>query len=215
MNFNSIVERSKAHFPKLNIKFKNESLFMKILGTVLFFNPNFKTKFVTTIGDTVYFPSETFVKVLELNSIAFLLHELVHIYDSKKYTHLIFSFLYLFPQSLIILTPLLLLIGWKFFIIGAILCLLPIPAYFRMKLEMRAYLVSLYVLHKLEEDLDINVKMEKQRAFFIKTFKDGSYYFMYPFSSIEAKIDAGLTLINQNKRPYEDPIFDIIDDILS
>ena len=215
MNFNDIVEKSKAHFPKLNIKFKNESLLMKVLGTVLFFNTNFKTKFITTLGNTVYFPSETFIKVLELNSIAFLLHELVHIYDSKRYSHIIFSFLYLFPQSLIIFTPLLLLVSWKLFIIAAIICLLPIPSYFRMKFEMRAYLVSLYVLYKLGETLDIDVKLEKQKNFFIKTFKDGSYYFMYPFNSIDNQIESGLILIKQGKRPYEDKVFDIIDDILN
>lgn len=149
MDFIDTVEKSKKYFPKLSIKFKNTSLLMRLLSIVLFFNTNFKTKFVTTIGNSVYFPSETFVKVLKLNSLTILMHELTHIYDSNKYSNLLFNFLYLFPQSLVIFTPLLLLINWKIFLATFIILLLPFPAFFRMKFEIKAYLVSLYVLFNL------------------------------------------------------------------
>lgn len=62
--------------------------------------------------------------------------------------------------------------------------------------------------------LDIDVKIEKQLDFFIKSFHDSSYYFMFPFSSVEKKLNFGLLLIKQNKRPFNDKLFDIIDDIL-
>lgn len=40
--------------PDFNIKYKNQSLFIKILGFILFFNKEFMTTLFTTIGiDTV------------------------------------------------------------------------------------------------------------------------------------------------------------------
>ena len=39
------------------IKYKNESLFMKVIGFLLFFNKTFMTNYITTIGSTIYYPS--------------------------------------------------------------------------------------------------------------------------------------------------------------
>jgi len=46
-----------AELQGVEIKYKDESLFMKALGLLLSFNKTFMTSFTTTIGSTIYFPS--------------------------------------------------------------------------------------------------------------------------------------------------------------
>ena len=81
MSFQSIVQSSQIYFPRLEIKYKNESIFMKILGMLLFFNPAFMTSYTTTIGSTIYFPDQRFIVSRETSSSIILLHELVHIIE--------------------------------------------------------------------------------------------------------------------------------------
>lgn len=212
--FDNIKNKLFIHFPKLQIKFKNQSLSMKLINKLLFFNKSFMTNFTTTIGNTVYFPSEQFVKTRQISSFIILIHELVHISDSYKYSFPIFAFLYLFPQSIILLSLLLFLFNWKIALCLIILCSLPIPAYFRMNFEKRAYLVSLYVMNKLNKKYRYNISLSRQKDLFLDNFKDSSYYFMWPFKSLNRYFDVGLDKINNNQRPFEDDIFDKIDSLI-
>src|SRR4030043_385107 len=103
MSFQTLVQSAQTHFPNLKIKYKDESLLMKILGKLMFFNKGFMTSYTTTIGSTIYFPNSNFVKARPISSSVILLHELVHLYDNSKFTAPLFSFLYLFPQILVLL----------------------------------------------------------------------------------------------------------------
>jgi|ERR1035437_4163522 hypothetical protein len=213
MLFQDIVQNAKQHFPNLQIKYKDSSLLMKILGTILFFNKSFMTDYTTTIGSTVYFPTESFVNTRPISSSMVLLHELTHLWDSKKISNILFTILYLSPQSLILLALPLLLVSWKIALLFLIFAA-PIPSYFRMYFERRAYFASLYVMSKLGKKLNFDPELNKNKDYFVEQFKGPFYYFMFPFNSINKDFDAALIKINNNKRPFESLVFDILDDLI-
>lgn len=212
--FDDTVVRAKKEFPDLQIKFKNESIFMKILGMILFFNPAFMSTYITTIGNTMYFPSNEYVTKSSTAASIVLLHELVHVFDSKKENKLLFSILYLMPQILVLFFfPLLFLIGWKIALLSLVF-LAPIPAYFRMKPERRAYTISLYAIHKFgEKGHKVNIDTGKNEI--INQFKTGSYYFMWPFQSINTYFDEVVKQLELGNRPYDEPeVYDLIDRVI-
>ena len=213
-NFSGLIESTLKYFPKLQIKYKSESTLMKIIGKLLFFNKSFLTSYTTTIGSTIYFPNPNFVKARPISSTIILLHELVHLYDSKRFGNILFSFLYLTPQILALLSLPLFFISWKI-----ALCFLlfaaPLPSYFRMYFEKRAYLVSLYVIYKLSSKLQFNSALETHKRYFLKQFKSPYYYFMWTFSNLDKDFNEALLKINKKERPFQDPVFDILDDFIS
>lgn len=213
MSFESVVNEAKINFPNLQIKYKDESLFMKILGKIMFFNKSFMTDYVTTVGNTVYFPSKSFLAIRPVSSLMILMHELVHVYDSKKFTSPLFSFLYLFPQILALLALPLFFINWQIALLF-LLFLLPIPAYFRTYFEKRGYLISLYVENKLSKKLKFSINLDNAKNDSIKHFKNSDYYFMWPFKSVDTQFNEAAIKINNDQRPFEDPIFDILDKLI-
>lgn len=215
MNIIDLSDYSKKYFPKLDIRFKDKSLFMKILGYLLFFNSKFMTDYTTTIGSSVYFPKESYIKLRPLSSTIILLHELVHIFDSDRFSKILYGFLYLFPQSLLIFTLPLFIFNWKVALVSSIICLLPLPAYFRMYFEKRAYFVSLYVINALSKKFNFNATLDKHVEFFISNFKDSSYYYMWWFSSIDKQFAIAKEKIIAGKRPFESKIFNILDDLIN
>ncbi len=215
MSFQDLVTAAQKHFPSLKIKYKDQSWFMKLIGLLLFFNKSFMTSFTTTIGSTVYFPSESITKTRPVSAAAVLLHELVHIADAKKYTMPLFALMYLSPQILSLLCLPLFLVSWKIALPLVILFALPIPSYFRMYFEKRAYLVSLYCINALGNRLNFKPLLATQEESYLKNFADSSYYFMWPFSNLKKEFDDGVALIKDGKRPFEDPIFDILDELVT
>jgi len=214
MKLSDTIERAKIYFPNLQVKYKDESWFMKLLGYLLFFNKSFMTDYTTTIGSTIYFPSRAKVEAKEISYIIVFLHELVHIKDATKYSRILFSFLYLFPQIFAPFSLLLLLISWKITLPIFILLLLPLPAYFRMYFEKRAYLVSLYAIKALGRKLKFSPMLLSQKDRILKQFTGPSYYYMWIFDMDEEFVEY-IIQITAGKRPYYDPIFDIIDDLIN
>lgn len=189
-NFNQALEIAQKHFPGLKIKYKNESFFMKFLSLVLFFNPEFKTKFITTIGKTIYFPSKEFIENNNTSATHILCHELVHINQSNDK---FFSIKYLFPQ--ILATFSLLAFIHPIFLIF-LLFLAPIPAYFRSKYEYEAYVVSLYCKFKANENFDTLLSINS----IVNNFTGSSYYYMNKNSEmLRAGFYSEMALIYENK----------------
>lgn len=213
MAFKEVVQAAQQYFPKLSIKYKDTSLLMKIIGKLLFFNKDFGTSYTTTFGSTMYYPSEFFVRVRPMSSIVILLHELFHVYDSKK-IGILFPLLYGFPQILALLFFPMLLVSWKIALLF-LLFAFPFPAYFRMKYEKRAYIASMYSLHVLSRDKNFQFNIDKQKEEFISHFKNSDYYFMWTFKGIEKEFDDALVKIKSNQHPFEDPFFQVIDDLIS
>lgn len=216
MSFQDLLTAAQTYFPSLQIKYKDQSWFMKALGKILFFNPSFMTSYTTTIGETVYFPNQKFVQIRPISGAVILMHELVHMYDEKKLTKPVFSASYLFPQILVpIFLLMLFFLSWKIVLPLAILCLAPIPAFFRMEYEKRAYMSSLYTLQKLGQRLNFDPKLTTQAQYFVSYFKDSSYYFMWPFKNLDAEFAQAVTDVQAGKRPYDSPVFDMLDDLVT
>jgi hypothetical protein len=216
MSFNDLTQAAQKYFPKLQVKYKDQSPFMKFLGTILFFNKGFMTDYTTTIGNTIYIPNQNFMKMRPVSGAVVFMHELVHLYDQKRLGSLWFSMSYMMPQIFAIPAILLFLLSWKLALPVMLLCLAPTPAYFRMKYERRAYLSSVYTIQKLGQRLNFNPHLDTQNASFVEYFVDSSYYFMWPFKGI---ITADFTQAVQNvqagARPYQDPVFDMLDDLVT
>lgn len=96
MSFSEVVIATKKYFPDLHIKYKNESLIMRLLGILLFFHKDFMTYHMTTIGRTIYIPSKNFVKIHPIVSIVLFLYKLACLRVSKKNSYL--STLYVIQQ---------------------------------------------------------------------------------------------------------------------
>ncbi len=179
-----IFKNKMLQYSNFNIKYKNESLFMKFISVLLFFNKDFMTKYITTIGKTIYFPSEEFVVTNPRTSINILAHELVHVTQAEKYGSVIFGLLYLFPQCLALLT---LLVPFSLWFLCFLIFLLPFPAPWRAYFEIGGYTMSLFVMNLR---LQLNNSSPDYIAEALKTeasnidrkhFKGSAYWFMWPF----------------------------------
>jgi hypothetical protein len=215
MTFQDLVQAAQKYFPSLQIKYKNESTLMKILGTIMFFNKGFMTKYTTTLGSTVYFPSINYIKLLPASSFILLLHELVHMHDEKKKGKFIFKLSYLFPQVLLPFACFLFLLTWKIALPVLFLLALPLPAYWRMQYEKRAYIASLYATNKIALTSNFNPHLDTSAAHYLLYFQDSSYYFMWPFKSLKNEFDQCVAKIQAGQRPFDDQIFDVLDDLIT
>lgn len=214
MSFKNLVAAAQKYFPSLQIKYKNTSLLMRILGTIFFFNKDFINNYTTTLGSTVYFANESYTRLRPISAAVVLLHELVHIEDAKKITPFFFITLYLMPQLLAVFClPLFFILSWKLILPIFLLLAAPLPAYFRMVFEKRAYLSSLYVLNVMGKKFHFEPHLKDQSVYFNDQFKNSFYYFMWP-SGIKKDLDKALIKIAAGKRPFEDPIFDVLDNLI-
>ena len=173
-----------------DIKYKDESNFMKLLGTILFFNKGFMTHYITTIGNTVYFPNRDFIKNYDDGAIRVLAHEIVHVSQKEKYGMILYSLMYLFPQCLALFA---LLAFLAFIWLPFLWCLLflvflaPIPAPWRKKFELGGYTMSLYMLDLRLRELNYpdDRILEELSVYAMKinaqNFKGPGYWFMWPF----------------------------------
>lgn len=74
-----------AEIPSFELRFKNESALMKTLGFFMRpFNSMFMTRYTTTLGSTVYFPSKVGYEDDLDSSVLILAHEFVHMYDERE-----------------------------------------------------------------------------------------------------------------------------------
>lgn len=175
---------NKFSFP-MGVKLypKEKSAFMKLIRIPLrLFNKNFDG-YITTIGKTIYLPAK-FMEGQDIHVMDVLAHETKHIYDSCIYSFL-YEIGYLFPQILAL--PFFiasLLVSW-YLLIPTLICLAPLPAYFRYLIEMRAYRVNLMVAkHALKYD---DVGMMRVKLWITKQMTERWYYFTWPFKQYVMK----------------------------
>lgn len=168
-DFNEALKNAKSLYPNIKIKYKDESFFMKFLSILLFFNKDFNTKYITTIGNSIYFPSKEYVNKNDSSCVDILCHELVHIQQSQDDKY--FKLKYLFPQILA-LGAFLAFIHPIFFIF--LLFALPIHAKFRAEYEYNAYVVTMYCKFNRNNNLDVKALIDG----IINNFTKSSYYWM-------------------------------------
>ena len=137
-------------------------------------------EFFTTVGYTCAVPEG------EEDNWWSIFHEGVHAQQARKITPVVFIALYLLPQILAVPFFLLALVFWNPWFLLGLLFLLPIPAYFRMKFELEAYIVSVIVMTWMETP-------ERSLEFIdwvvCSHFAGPNYYFMWPFKdSVRASL---------------------------
>jgi hypothetical protein len=194
------ISELQKRSPKFKIVIKDQSLLMKFLGFLLFFNRKFMTNFATTIGNTCYIPKEI------LNSdynkaIQVISHEYVHAKDYErlgwKYT-----FIYLFPITLL---PLFIILSYCIHWSLIFLPFLPWPAPGRKWSEYRAYQMSLFVANWFgwEQGIDqtdyVDNRIDKVNSY----FKNLTYYLMWPFGVKRELIEFQTLLLNKTLKIKE------------
>lgn len=178
MKIAELEKKIKERVPDFEIKFKDESKFMKFLGKIMFFNKSFMTNYVTTIGTKVYFPSRAQFEINPDRYFVVLAHEYVHVLDYVR-SPVKFVIGFLFPQilSLLAIFSLLAVIN-PYFLLFLLFLLLaaPLPSPTRTSLEMRGYQMSL----KTENWLTGTIS-DSSFVWVAKQFTGPGYYFMCPY----------------------------------
>lgn len=166
--------------PGFRVVPKDASLLMKILGVILFFTPDFMKRYTTTIGNTVYMPAWLLAQD-NWHTSAILCHEARHVQQKRRYGAVLYSFLYLFPQSLALFALLAILAVWFtnlwLLCLLFLLCLAPLPAPWRMHFEIGGYSMNV-----LMTGWAVDVPMAQdtiQRA--AREFSSSAYYHMWPW----------------------------------
>jgi hypothetical protein len=191
------IKNSQIYFDKyinpklktpLKIAEKESSQLMKVIGWFLAFfkiNTLFMTKYITTLGSTIYFPKELIRTLSPKQFMEVIIHESVHALDDEKYKWF-YKSTYLpelfFGLPLLITSMFCLVlksyIAFIVCFILALIAILPIPKFGRYHWEMRAFSVSLFIanLTAAEEERKTQIKD------WVKSRLIGSeYYFAMPF----------------------------------
>jgi len=176
----ALERRIKELVPSFEVRFKDESRFMKVLGKILFFTKGFMTGFITTIGTKVYFTSRKEYLADPANSFRVLAHEFVHVFDFVL-KPVRFPLGYLFPQILALFSlfaVLAFLSPYFLLCLLALLCLAPIPSVPRKDREMRGYGMSL----KVEQWRGISPEgLDWWVSHSANNFVNSNYWYMYPY----------------------------------
>lgn len=194
---------------EIHVAYKDSSSFMKFLSKILFFVPDFQTRFTTTIGNTIYFPNEDRLK--DESSLSLIAHEVRHIHDSQL--DKLYNLKYLFPQILSLLFFGLCFVSF-WFLIPAFLSLVPLPAYWRMKIELNGYTTTLFVNNLLLEEKNVIPEQRLNKLLEISSriddaFTGPSYYFMW-FFGVQSQLNDAIYKILEGKLQEEDLFYKFI-----
>jgi hypothetical protein len=156
-NLDLIQEEIRKEFPKFRLTKKSDSKLMSIINIVLKIitfgkMKTFITRYVTTIGTTVYTPLNWDEKS-DITKAIILRHERVHMRQSRRYSMIVFRFLYLFVLPTVF-------------------------AFFRTKFEKEAYEESMRAIVQLRGP---DVLDDNARERFIRYFTSADYFWMWPF----------------------------------
>jgi hypothetical protein len=161
-----------------------------MLGFLMFFNKDFMKYYITTIGSTVYFPSEEFVESNENEATTIIAHEIIHVAQAEQYGKVLYSLMYLFPQCLSLLAlGSIFAVFWlpMLWCLAFLIFLAPIPAPWRTKFEISGYTMSLFMISldmvykRYSVDrikTELLVKSSRMDNIY---FKGSDYWFMWPF----------------------------------
>jgi hypothetical protein len=180
-----------SKYGKIKVMPKNSSKLMQAIGwlfRVTKISPEFMERYITTIGETVYFPDKMLEEGDSEKIVRVLVHETIHVADSKRFSGPVFSFLYLFPQSLALLSLLSLLAVWKIGFLWCLLfllCLAPIPAPFRYWFELKAYRTQILISRK--EDKLTDEQLIPIYEWIEKQLCTNLYYWTWPFPTTVRK----------------------------
>ena len=177
-----LTHHIQTQIPGFEILSKKDSLLIKIVSKLFFFNKNFLTNYVTTLYPKVYVPSLPWREKDPVSAMATLAHEYVHLKDRKD-MGLLFNFLYLFPQNLAAFALFGFTNPWWYL---CLLFLLPIPSPTRAWLEVRGYRMTIAVWAHFHKD-SLNVP-DLITSIVERNFASPAYYWMFPFKKYLIKV---------------------------
>lgn len=178
--FKALAKFGRERVPGFEIRFKDESRYMKFLNFFArLFNPRFMTDYITTMGAKVYFPTHEQLIKNSGSYAGVLAHELIHMQERGEQGDVVYFLRYAFPQILAALSLLSILAIWNLWFLLCLLFLLalaPLPAPGRRDIELNGYEMSLSFSYWkygsiTEEDID----------WYAKQFSGPAYYFMWPW----------------------------------
>lgn len=168
---------------------KADNFWMRLLGHIMFFTPDFMTRFTTTMGSGVYFPIAKWVLEEPQRWVRIMGHELVHIFDYRKNGWWAHGAGYLQPQ----LTGALGFLGFlgvfgfifppmffAFFMFAFLIFLAPWKSKRRRAIEMRGYALSMAsVKWMYGSALEANAAFVREHfAYIVENFTGSSYWYM-------------------------------------
>lgn len=168
----------------IKVRPKSESRLLKLVRPVIeLFNERFWDGYITTLGTTIWVPDGWLEKGDVKSRLQTIAHECIHVKQSKKLSNALYSFLYLFPQSLALFSLLSFLaigfgINWLWCLLF-LLCLAPLPAPFRYMFELEAFRVKILFFEHAWETTP-SMKMWAKEGI-TKNLSKSNYYFTWPF----------------------------------
>ena len=176
--YQSLLEDVKTEFPDFKIVKKEDSFLMKainaFLSAITFGKMNsFMKSFITTIGNTMYVPSEWDLKSPSTKAIT-VRHERIHMRQSRDVGRIKFSLLYLlFPFPTVV-------------------------AYYRMKFEQEAYEESLKALF---EYYGSKFLTQATKDNIVNHFTSAEYFWMWPWKAgVEKWYDKAVSKIKLGEK---------------
>lgn len=175
----------------VQLKIKDDSKLMKAIGWILKktrINPFFMERYITTIGNTIYYPKKLLETENPIDILEVISHESIHIRDFNRFG-LLYNLSYLSPQILALLSTFSLLAftgnkSWLFCLLF-LLFLAPIPSFGRYFWERRAYR-TMFIFLKNYFHCDENY-IKEVRESIASQLTGNYYYFTWPFSKIVIK----------------------------
>lgn len=169
----------QADFPKAKIAYKDKSKFMRFLGKIVsLYSPGFMSYVTTVIGNTVYFPSEDYLKDNYQAALKIACHEYVHFCDRRE-EGMLFEVKYLFPQVLAVLGLVSIFsfihISFILFSLFFVFLVPGIPAPYRTRVELAGFAMNLYFLHRGRPK---NPVLEQEASDLAGLFTGSWYYWM-------------------------------------
>lgn len=227
--FNAILARSKVEIiSQLRVAPKSVFLVHRLINFVLnLVYPSDKKdyylkNFTTTLGYTVAMSENSGDLVSDFGNWRTLCHEIMHAVQAKKWTRVVFGFLYLFPISLGVVLLLTGWVGvlwvpgwWKFVYLGSwlavtgILFIPQLPDPWRKRWEFQAYAVSMHLRYLVYKTID-----SEYIDNLVNNFHSMAYYIMAPS---EKKIRSALNrlrvqIILGNSPVKDEPIVRIAEE---
>jgi hypothetical protein len=160
--YTELIAAIKGEFPDFKLKEKSNSTLMQIVNVLLHaltfgYMDEFMTRFITTIGNTIYVHSKWYTSDLsDEEKIVILRHERVHMRQRRKYGSFLYTLMYVF---------------------------LPFPcvfSYYRMKFEQEAYEETF----RAQVDYFPNANWLGEsfhKKWIMKYFVSAEYFWMWPF----------------------------------
>lgn len=99
VSYDQLYDAIRAEIPTFEVRYKDTSRWMRLFGAILFFNPAFMSRYVTTFRGKVYVPSAEWLMANRESFTAILAHEYIHLADARRLP-VLFESSYVFPQIL-------------------------------------------------------------------------------------------------------------------